>query len=86
MGMTLNSVAQGCIYRQERGAGTRSTSRWHALAHRIGLEDPVFPSQVVQHIGLSGQAIARPAAMDGRFNHLFDPRNGECNSTFLPTR
>lgn len=104
MGVTLNGIAQGYVTDRVvellRAAGLRHClvdmgetralgSRADGTPWRVGLEDPVFPGQVSQHIGLSGRAIATSGGYglqfdpDGRFNHLFDPRTGECSSTFL---
>jgi thiamine biosynthesis lipoprotein len=104
MAVTLNGIAQGYITDRVvellRAAGLRHClvdmgetralgPRADGTPWRVGLEDPVFPGHVSQHIGLSGQAIATSGAYglrfdpDGRFNHLFDPRTGQCSSTFL---
>jgi len=49
---------------------------------RVGIEDPVAPGQVAEHVLLTNCAIATSGGYGtqfdpaGRFNHIFDPTNG----------
>ncbi len=58
-------------------------------AWRLGLEDPVFPGKVSRQMALMDGAVATSGAYglrfdaDGQFNHLFDPRTGECSCRYL---
>ncbi len=56
---------------------------------RVGLEDPTFPGQVRSHLELVNRAVSTSGGygfhfdVEGRFNHIFDPRTGECSRNFL---
>ena len=56
---------------------------------RVGIEDPGIPTQIAARVQLRNRAIATSGGYGtqfdsaGRFNHIFDPKNGHTSSGYL---